>query len=124
MVDDPRIVNTISFWQNQELVDALISLPEPQLVEVIALALEAREAKVARPEWQSVKLVLAEAHRFNEKSAVPSPWTLLVLARPEYLDELVDEPCGPSQKGSCCGLEPVRIFVGEAVEQRVIHAPA
>ncbi|WP_155640748.1 hypothetical protein [Burkholderia pseudomultivorans] len=37
MVDDPRIVNTISFWQNQELVDALISLPEPQLVEVIAL---------------------------------------------------------------------------------------
>lgn len=97
-------MNTISFWQNQELVDALISLPEPQLVEVIASALEAREAKVARPEWQSVKLVLAEAHRFNETSAVPSPWTLLVLARPQCPGELADEACGPSQEGSCCGL--------------------
>lgn len=94
----------MSFLQNRELVDALTSLPEQQLVEVIALALEAREAKVGRPEWESAKLVLAEAHRFNETSAVPSPWTLLVLARPQYSGEFVDEGQGPSQEGTCCGL--------------------
>ncbi|MCU9954395.1 hypothetical protein OEJ37_13635 [Burkholderia sp. BKH01] len=43
----------MSFLQNRELVDALTSLPERQLVEVIALALEAREAKGGCPEWQS-----------------------------------------------------------------------
>ena len=68
----------MSFLQNRELVDALTSLPERQLVEVIALALEAREAQVGRPEWQSAKLVLAEVHRFNEASATPSPWALIV----------------------------------------------
>lgn len=94
----------MSFLQNRELVDALTSLPERQLVEVIALALEAREAEVGRPEWQSAKFVLAEAHRFNETSAVPSPWTLLVLARPQYSGEFVDEGLGPGQEGTCCGL--------------------
>ncbi|WP_155420419.1 hypothetical protein [Burkholderia cepacia] len=88
----------MSFLQNRELVDGLTSLPERQLVEVIALALEAREAKVRRPEWESAKFVLAGAHRFNETSAVPSPWTLLVLARPQYSGEFVDEGQGPSKR--------------------------
>ncbi|EMN5130389.1 hypothetical protein [Burkholderia contaminans] len=90
--------------QNRGLVDALASLPERQLVDVIALALEAREAKVARPEWQSAKLVLAEVHRFHETPAASSPWTLLVLARPQYPGEFVDDGHGPSQEGTCCGL--------------------
>ncbi|OXJ26149.1 hypothetical protein CFB82_35460 [Burkholderia sp. HI2714] len=85
-------------------MDALTSLPERQLVDVIALALEAREAKVGRPEWQSAKLVLAEVHRFDEASAVPSPWTLLVLARPQDPEEFIDDGHGPSQEGTCCGL--------------------
>jgi len=98
------MVNSMSFLQNSELVDALSSLPERQLVDVIVLALETREAKVGRPEWQSAKLVLAEAHRFNETSSTPSPWTLLVLARPQYPGECVDDGHGPSQEGTCCGL--------------------
>ncbi|VWB42724.1 hypothetical protein BLA15816_05567 [Burkholderia lata] len=40
----------MSFLQNSELVDALSSLPERQLVDVIALTLETREANVGRPE--------------------------------------------------------------------------
>ncbi|WP_321909478.1 hypothetical protein [Burkholderia cepacia] len=94
----------MSFLQNRELVDALTSLPERQLVEVIALALEARQAQVGHPEWQSARFVLAEVHRFNETSATPSPWALLVLARPQYPGEFVDEGHGPSQEGTCCGL--------------------
>lgn len=89
---------------NRDLVDALIALPERRLVEVIALALEAREAEVGRREWQSAKLVLAEAQRFNEASGTPSPWELLVLARPQRHGEFVDEGLGPTQEGSCCGL--------------------
>lgn len=89
---------------NRELVDALIALPERELVEVVALALEAREAEVARPEWQAAKLVLAEAHRFNEASGSPSAWELLVLARPQRPGEFVEDGGGPSQEGSCCGV--------------------
>lgn len=85
-------------------MDALVSLPEWQLVEVIAMALEGREAAVSRPEWQSAKFVLAEAHRFNEVSGVSSPWELLVLARPQHVGEWVAEERGPSQEGNCCGL--------------------
>lgn len=61
---------------DRELVDALASLPERRLFEVVALALEARQAKVSRPEWQSAELVLAELHRFNEASGTPSPWKI------------------------------------------------
>jgi hypothetical protein len=89
---------------DRELADALASLPERRLVEVVALALEARKAEVSRPEWQTAKLVLAELHRFNEASGAPSPWELLLLARPEHLGEFVDEGHGPSQEGTCCGL--------------------
>jgi len=89
---------------DSDLVGALAALPERQLVEVIALALEARKAEVSRPEWQSAKLVLAEAHRFNEASGTPSPWELLVLARPERPGEFVADGYGPSQEGGCCGL--------------------
>ena len=89
---------------NRDLIDALIALPERELVEVVALALEAREAEVARPEWQAAKLVLAEAHRFNEASGSPSVWDLLVLARPQRLGEFVEDGWGPSQEGSCCGV--------------------
>ncbi len=89
---------------HSDLVDALLSLPERQLVEVIALALEARKAEVGRPEWQSAKLVLAQAHRFNEASGTASPWELLVLARPQRHGEFVEEGYGLSQEGSCCGL--------------------
>lgn len=89
---------------DRELVDALTSLPERRLVEVIATALEAREAEVARPEWQSAKLVLAEAHRAIEASDTASPWELLVLARPQDIGDFVTEGGGPSQEGGCCGL--------------------
>lgn len=89
---------------DRELVDALASLPERRLVEVVSQALEAREAEVSRPEWQSAKLVLAELHRFNEALGMQSPWELLLVARPQNLGEFVDEGCGPSQEGTCCGL--------------------
>lgn len=88
----------------RDLVEALALLPERQLIEVVALALEAREAEIARPEWRSAKLVLAQAHRFNEGSGTPSPWELLVLARPQQCGEFVAEGDGPSQEGGCCGL--------------------
>ena len=89
---------------NRALVDALIALPQRELVEVVALALEVREAEVARPEWQVARLVLAEATRFNEASGSPSDWDLLVLARPQRLGEFVEDGWGPSQEGSCCGM--------------------
>lgn len=88
----------------RDLIDALIALPQRELVEVVASALEARDAEVARPEWQAAKLVLVEAHRFNEDSGSPSPWELLVLARPQRLGEFVEDGSGPSQEGTCCGL--------------------
>lgn len=88
---------------DRELVDLLVSLPQHRLVEVVALSLELRKAEVARPEWQEAKLVFAEAHRFNETSGTPSPWELLVLARPQTLGEFVTEGSGPSEEGSCCG---------------------
>lgn len=89
---------------DRDLVEVLKSLPERRLVEIVALALEAREAEVSRPEWQSAKLVLAKAHRFNEASGTPSPWELLLLARPQYPGDFVAEGYGTSQEGGCCGL--------------------
>ena len=89
---------------NRDLVDALIALPQRELVEVLALALEAREAEVARPDCQATKLVLAEVHRFTEASGSPSAWNLLVLARPQRLGEFAEDGGGPSQEGRCCGV--------------------
>ena len=89
---------------NRYLSDALIVLPQRELVEVVASALEAREAEVARPKWQAARLVLAEAHRFNEDSGSPPPWELLVLARPHRPGEFAEDGSGPSQEGTCCGL--------------------
>ena len=99
---------------SRELLDALIALPQRELVEVVALALEARKAEVARPEWQAAKLVLAELHRSSEGSGSPSSWDLLVLARPQRAGEFVEDGWGPSQEGICCG------FVLASYAKRII----
>lgn len=93
----------VSALTRQELISALVAMPQRELVEVIALALENRTPEVSRPEWEESRLALVEAHRFNEASGGPSDWELLLLARPSTLGEFVTDGGGPTQEGGCCG---------------------
>jgi hypothetical protein len=88
---------------NNSLIQTLVELPQRELMDVIARALEQRTADVARPEWEEAKLCLAEVHRFHEGSNQPGPWEVLLVARPRDAEPNDAQDFGASQEGAHCG---------------------
>jgi rubrerythrin len=84
-----------------QLVEALVQMPQSELVEVIATALAQRTGEVARPEWHEARLCLAEAHRQHEGSNQPSDWDVLLFARAQNPEDHMDD--GSLQEGGHCG---------------------
>lgn len=85
--------------QYDELIAALSSMPERDLIEVVNCALSRRSAEVARPEFEEAKLLLAEAYRCSKEGE----WDLLILSSPVEPGAHCTDGIGPTQEGSCCG---------------------
>ena len=89
--------------RNSSLIETLVKLPQRELLDVIAKALEQRAVDVGRPEWEEAKLCLAEVHRFHEGASQPSPWDVLLVARPRDAEPNDSHGVGLLQEGAHCG---------------------
>ena len=86
-----------------QLAAALKSLSQRELALVLNDVLSSRDADIAAPACEEVKLVLAEAYRVRDSAGGRPAWELLVLASPAEEDAFVTD-IAPTQEGSCCGV--------------------
>jgi hypothetical protein len=89
--------------KRSELIAVLTALPQRELVDVLNDVLSRRVADATRPDFEEVKLVVAEAYRARDNDGCRLEYELLVLASPAVAGAFVTN-FAPTQEGSCCGV--------------------
>jgi hypothetical protein len=89
--------------KRSELIAVLTVMPQRELVDVLNDVLSRRVADAARPDFEEVKLVVAEAYRVRDNDVCHLEFELLVLASPSEKGMFVTNDA-PTQEGSCCGV--------------------
>lgn len=86
----------------KQLVEALVEMPQRELMQTIATALAQRTAEVAGPEFEA-RLCLAEASLQHKGSEQLTAWDVLLFASSQNPAVHATEGLEPLEEGTHCG---------------------